>query len=142
MDDVILSKIESLKRCVDRIKAKTPLNKDILFEDWDIQDIIVVNLERAIQLSVDIASFILSESDMQTSTPMTMAESFGYLHQAGIIRKQTAEKLQKSVGFRNIAVHAYRSIDWDVVYSVITRHLKDFQDYAGEIMEWLEREKS
>jgi hypothetical protein len=28
-----------------------------------------------------------------------------------------------------------------VVYSVITRHLKDFQEYAGEIMEWLEREK-
>jgi uncharacterized protein YutE (UPF0331/DUF86 family) len=94
---LILSKIESMKRCVDRIRAKTPLSKDILFEDWDIQDIIVVNMERTVQLSVDIASFILSESEMQTSMPMTMAESFRYLHQAGIIQKQTAEKLQKSV---------------------------------------------
>jgi len=138
-DDVILSNIVSLKRCVDRIRAKTPLSKDILFEDGDIQDIIVVNLERAIQLSVDIASFILSESDMQSSTPMTMAESFRYLHQAGIIRKQTSEKLQKTIGFRNMT---HRSVDWDEVYSLITRHLKDFQEYAGEIMEWLKREKS
>ena len=37
---VILLKIESLKRCINRIKSKQPECKESLYSDWDIQDII------------------------------------------------------------------------------------------------------
>lgn len=44
-----------------------------------------------------------------------------------------ALRLKKSVGFRNIAVHAYDSIDWDIVFAIATDHLQDFMDYARVI---------
>ena len=45
---------------------------------------------------------------------------------------------EKSVGFRNIAVHEYHAINWYIVYSISTHDLKDFQAFAAEIVAWLE----
>lgn len=57
MDTVVLvEKLESLRRCIRRIEAKKPDNADQLKQDIDLQDILVLNLTRAILLSVDIGS--------------------------------------------------------------------------------------
>ena len=54
MDRLIVSeKLESLRRCLNRIQQKTPLEKETLSQDPDVQDILVVNLTRAVQLCVD-----------------------------------------------------------------------------------------
>lgn len=45
-------------------------------------------------------------------------------------RLAAALQLRKAVGFRNIAVHSYSSIDWAVVQAIVTRHLGDFEDFA------------
>jgi uncharacterized protein YutE (UPF0331/DUF86 family) len=76
---IIFSKLDSLKRCIDRIKEKTPDSLEALSSDLDRQDIIVLNLERAVQTSVDIASYIIAEKDVQT--PMSMSESFRLLNE-------------------------------------------------------------
>jgi len=38
-----------------------------------------------------------------------------------------------AVGFRNIAVHAYEAIDWDIVFSIAATHLADFEDLAKTV---------
>ena len=137
MDEtIILLKIASLERCLQRIRTKTPADRLTLAEDLDRQDIIALNLERAIQVSVDIASHIVAELDL--AAPMTMAESFGLLCQAGVISAPVAVRMQKSVGFRNIAVHEYDAINWDVVFAIITDHLEDFRKYAAEVVDWMQ----
>jgi hypothetical protein len=64
MDQVILAqKLESLRRCIQRVEEKTPSNANQLIQDPDVQDILVLNLTRAVQLCVDIGSHVISESD-------------------------------------------------------------------------------
>ncbi len=41
----------------------------------------------------------------------------------------------KAVGFRNVAVHTYQNIDWEIVYSIVTKNLTDFVDFAKIINE-------
>lgn len=130
--DVILNKLESLRRCIQRIEDKTPESVDLLVEDFDLQDIISVNLERAIQTCVDIGLHIIS--DLEVPVPETMADTFSVLNRAGYLDDAIAERLAKSVGFRNTAVHAYQEIDWDIVYCIITEHLSDFRDFSGQIL--------
>lgn len=138
MDEtIILLKISSLERCLRRIQEKIPADPTILASDLDRQDIISLNLERAIQVCVDIASHIVAELDL--AAPMTMAESFSVLHQAGILSESVARRMQKSVGFRNIAVHEYSAINWEVVFAIITEHLEDFRRYAAEIFKWMKK---
>jgi len=134
--DVILVKIESLERCLDRVQSKVPATAAALSEDLDSQDIIVLNLERAVQICVDISAHIIAE--LKVPVPMTMAESFERLARAGVIDEKLMERMQKSVGFRNIAVHEYESINWNIVYSIITKHMNDFRDYAAAVVDWME----
>src|SRR5207249_12175937 len=51
--DLISEKLESLRRCVQRVQKKCPATPEELMEDPDLQDIISLNLTRAVQLSVD-----------------------------------------------------------------------------------------
>lgn len=134
--DLILVKLESLRKCITRIEQKRPANADLLISDIDLQDIISVNLERAVQQCVDIASILISETD--TPPPATMASSFIALADCRIINSDLAEKLSKSVGFRNIAVHEYSRIDWNIVFSIITVNIDNFRNFASAVISHIE----
>ncbi len=131
---VIAQKLESLRRCIMRVESKTPPNLQTLIDDPDIQDVVVLNLTRAVQLCVDIASHIIADSP--ESAPSTMGESFVILAKLHIIDDTTATNLRRAVGFRNVAVHDYEDIDWAIVYAICTRHLQDFRKFAQNLVQY------
>lgn len=62
MDRLIIErKLDSLQRCLARVRDKTPADVATLEHDLDLQDVLVLNLSRAVQICVDIAVHILSE---------------------------------------------------------------------------------
>ena len=130
---VVHEKLESLRRCLDRIRQRRPDSVQALTDDADIQDILSVNLTRAVQLCVDIATHTLVTTDQPP--PETMGQSFDRLASAGVISKSVAERMKAAVGFRNIAIHSYREIDWEIVFAIVTEHLNDFEDFARAIVE-------
>ncbi len=135
MDQVILAqKLESLRRCVKRVEEKTPSGVNQLIQDPDIQDILVLNLTRAVQLCVDIGSHVISESDEMA--PTTMGDVFTTLQAVGAITPVTCESMQKAVGFRNIAVHNYAVISWEIVFAICRKFLADFRRFAKEITDY------
>ena len=120
---VIKTKLESLRKCLDRIETKKPETLDDLLQDIDVQDIIALNLERSVQLCVDIANHILSSLD--DAPAISMAESFERLCEKKIIPNDLGKSLKKAVGFRNLSVHAYYKIDWQLVWSILEGDLND-----------------
>jgi uncharacterized protein YutE (UPF0331/DUF86 family) len=133
---VLEEKLESLRRCLARVQGRVPPSAAQLHVDLDAQDIITINLERAVQLCVDSALHVLSVRD--STSPKSMTDAFAALAREGIISETVATRLGKAVGFRNIAVHAYDELDWDIVYSIATLHLDDFKNYMRELMAWVE----
>src|SRR5712691_11383235 len=129
--DVINCKLESLRRCIAQITSKMPITREVLRSNDDLQDIIVLNLERAVQICVDIAAHVMSETEMPP--PSTMAEGFARLAELQIHPLQLAESLQKAVAFRNILVHNYTDINWDIVTDMVTHRLTDFVQFAQAI---------
>ena len=96
--------------------------------------IIALNLSRAVQLSVDIGSHIISTMNMPA--PETMGQTFEILAQQNILPAHVADQLKKSVGFRNIAVHNYEAINWQIVHSIVSEHLQDFTEFAKAVAHW------
>lgn len=135
--DLIETKLESLRRCIERIAGKTPSSVDLLVHDPDLQDIIALNLQRAVQLSVDVAAHLIAETE--AIAPSTMAENFEILQKLEIIISPLAERMAKAVGFRNIAVHSYQAINWNVVYQICRHHLDDFRQFTKAVAQHLER---
>jgi len=138
MDQVIFDqKLESLRRCIKRVEDKTPSHVSELIKDQDIQDILVLNLTRAVQLCVDIGSHVISESE--EPAPTTMGDVFSTLENLGAIKSITCKAMRKAVGFRNIAVHNYDVINWEIVYAICNNLLVDFRRFASEITEYSAR---
>ena len=130
--ELVLAKLESLYRCIERVESQHITSLEELQLSLDKQDIAVLNLERAVQLCVDIASHILS--DAGGLVPDTMAGTFQALAAQGILDEALGEKLRKSVGFRNIAIHQYQDINHKILFTVITEHLQDFKDFAKAVL--------
>ena len=134
--EVIEQKVESLRRCLQRIREKCPPSADLLAVDLDLQDILTLNLSRVVQLCVDIGAHIVAARNIPP--PSTMGKAFDALAEAGIIDADLARRMKNAVGFRNIAVHNYEAINWFVVHAIATRHPDDFRAFAESVMrdEW------
>jgi uncharacterized protein YutE (UPF0331/DUF86 family) len=132
MDKVVVAKkIDSILRCLNRIALRLPATQAEFFQDFDAQDVVVLNLTRTIQMCVDIATHILATKDQ--ALPSTMAEAFLSLQQLNIITADIADKMRLSVSYRNVAVHVYDDIDLKITYDVARNHLADFKQYITQV---------
>jgi len=135
--EVIEQKLESLRRCLQRIAEKCPPDPATLGRDPDLQDIVTLNLNRSVQLCVDLGAHLIA--DLDVSPPDTMGQTFDALAHAGVIPEHLAQQLKKAVGFRNIAVNHYEEIDWAIVHGIALNHLSDFSEFAKVIAARLPR---
>ena len=92
--EVIEQKIESLRRCVERIRQKCPESADALVNDDDAQDILTLNLTRAVQLCVDMGAHLIAASDKPA--PDTMGQTFDVLSDLGVIPLELAARMKKA----------------------------------------------
>lgn len=137
MDPLIIEdKLEALRRCVDRIETKRAASADELSRDPDRQDILSLNLTRAVQLCVDIAMLVLTETEQPS--PQTMGDAFDALAHQSLISEALAQRLRAAVGFRNIAVHNYQAIDWTIVQSITHERVEDFREFASTVETYLD----
>ena len=131
MEEIVLMKIESIEKCLSRIESKVS-GTGFDLNDYDTQDIVVLNLQRACQQAIDLAIFIVTQ--LNFGIPKDSATAFDLLHEKNIIDLKTTKSMRSMVGFRNVAVHEYQRINNDIVYSVITAHLDDFRNYNRQLI--------
>jgi uncharacterized protein YutE (UPF0331/DUF86 family) len=73
---------------------------------------------------------------MNMPAPETMGQTFEILAQQNVLPAQVADQLKKSVGFRNVAVHNYEAINWQIVHSIVSEHMQDFTAFASAVAQW------
>jgi uncharacterized protein YutE (UPF0331/DUF86 family) len=129
--DVVLAKVTAIQRCLRRIRDVTGLDAARL-GDLDVQDIFVLNLQRAIQSSVDLATHVIASEGLGISD--TVRGNFALLESAKIISKVLSKKMQSLVGFRNIAIHDYQALDVDILKAILTKHLRDLERFYTTIL--------
>ncbi|MBA5874177.1 MAG: DUF86 domain-containing protein [Nitrospira sp. CR1.2] len=66
--------------------------------------------------------------------PQENREAFGLLEKAGLLPAESASRLQRMVGFRNVAVHDYTSLNLEILQTIITTHLDDFRRFSSSIV--------
>ncbi len=131
-DDIIINKIETIKRCLTRINQEYITFEHELDKNYTKQDSIILNLERAAQASIDLSTHIIRVRNL--GIPKTSRDVFTLLDASNIITATTSEQMKKMVGFRNIAIHDYQNISLDIVKSILNNHLVDFEGFMQEII--------
>ena len=138
MPDVVLNKIQTIEKCLKRIREEYIGHEDEFEENYTKQDSVILNLERASQASIDIATHIVKTKSL--GLPNTSRELFTMLLDAGIISEAICKQMQGMVGFRNIAVHDYQNLNIAIVVAIVEKHLGDFEAFIREVFSgYLER---
>jgi uncharacterized protein YutE (UPF0331/DUF86 family) len=132
MDDVVLQKVESIERCVKRVKEEYQKSDSDFEQDYTRQDAAILNLQRACEQSIDLANYVIKKEKL--GMPTYSRESFEILQRNGIISEELAGSLTNMVGFRNLAVHEYASLDIKLINKIIEDHLEDFLDFTRKML--------
>ena len=129
--DVVLAKVAAIQKCLRRIKHVTDLDPDRL-DELDTQDIFVLNLQRAIQSAIDLATHIVASKGLGISD--TIGGNFVLLKHSKIITKSLSKKMQSMVGFRNIAIHNYQALDVNILKAILSKNLKDIEQFYTAVL--------
>jgi uncharacterized protein YutE (UPF0331/DUF86 family) len=130
--DVVTAKLAIIDRCLARISEVQGERRPEL-RPVDVDDITALNLQRAIQAAIDLANHVVAAEGY--GVPASQAELVSLLEQSGVLEPDLAHRLRKMVGFRNVAIHEYRSLDPAIVAAVVQRHLEDLKRLGARIIE-------
>lgn len=128
VDDVLLAKAAIIERCLKRIGEDYIGHEAEFSQDFMRQDAIILNLQRACEAAIDGAIHIVRTNHL--GLPQESREAFSLMQKAGLIEPDLANKMRAMVGFRNVAVHDYGSLNLDIVRAIIEKHLGDLRAFA------------
>jgi uncharacterized protein YutE (UPF0331/DUF86 family) len=127
--ELLAKKLALVESCVaDLRRLARPAE---LTHDVREQRFVERTLQLAIQAALDVASHIVS--DRRLGEPRTNRELFDLLERDGWVTAPLAATLQKMVGFRNILVHGYDTVDLAVVRDVVEHRLDDLLQFVAVV---------
>jgi len=130
-DDVILNKVATIERCVQRAREEYEAEPDTFATNYTRQDAAILNIQRACEAALDIGHYLIRRDKL--GIPQGARDVFSLLERAQWIDSGMSDALKRMVGFRNIAVHDYRALQLPIVTTIIEKHLDDFLAF-GRVM--------
>lgn len=134
MNDIIINKIQSIQRYVQRAREIYASDPDGFDTDCIRQDAAIFNVLRACEQAIDLANHVIRKHKM--GIPGSSTESFDLLRQKSVIDAPLAEKLKKMIYFRNTVTHGYQRTDMNIVRAIIISDLDDLIHFGDSIMEF------
>lgn len=138
-NDIILERLTFLRNEVDYLKRERDRLR--LFKDYMDNVRLKRAVERSLQISVeaclDIGRRIIAVKGFRY--PEDNKDVFQVLSAEGIIPSEVLSALIDMARFRNLIVHDYARIDDARVYSILKKHLTDFDAFARAVVGYIER---
>ncbi len=131
LSDALAQKAARMRRCVERAREEHALATDFL-TDYSRQDAAVLNIQRACDLAIDMANMVISYENW--GLPRSAKDVFSVLQERGVLSANLSGSLQNMVGFRNIAVHEYETLNLAILEIVIAKKLDDLLGCAGVLL--------
>ena len=132
---LLLRKLAELEKHLGQIREFSTVSVEQYSSDWKIQRIVERTLQIMIELCIDIAGHIIS--DRKLRVPVSYADTFKSLAEAGLITPGALDIMEKMAKFRNIVVHQYEIVDTEIVIMILQKHLNDFLVFRDAVLQFL-----
>jgi uncharacterized protein YutE (UPF0331/DUF86 family) len=130
--DVVIAKAATIEKCLARVAEVRGRAPGALLP-IDVEDIVVLNVTRAAQAAADLAAHVVAAEGYGLTD--SLAAGFTLLEKQGILDAALALRMRAAMGFRNVAVHAYETVDPKIVEAIATHHVHDLRRFAAEMVE-------
>ena len=132
VDDVLINKAASIERCIMRIREEYLADPASFADNHSRQDAAILNIQRACVAALDMGQHLIRREKL--GLPQSARDVLTLLAQANWIEAALADSLKRMIGFRNIAVHDYQSLQMPITLNIITQHLDEFLLYSAAII--------
>jgi uncharacterized protein YutE (UPF0331/DUF86 family) len=132
LDDVLINKAASIERCVARAREEYQRDPATFATDLTRQDAAILNIQRACEAALDMGQHLIRRERL--GVPQSARDVFALLAQASRIDSDLADGLKRMVGFRNIAVHDYQTLQLPIMVAIIEKHLEEFLQYSQTLL--------
>ena len=133
VDDVLINKAATIERCVQRAREEYFSEPATFATNFTRQDAAILNIQRACEATLDMGQHLIRRDRL--GVPQSARDVFALLARAGRIEPALAEGLRRMVGFRNIAVHYYQSLQLPITVAIIEKHLDEFLQYSKTLLQ-------
>ena len=121
------------------LQAEYGGHEEELETNFTRQDSVILNLQRACEAAIDAAMHLVRVRKL--GIPQDSRDAFDLLGEAGLLSPELRDRLKAMVGFRNIAVHDYRTLNMEVVRNILETRLSYFREF-GTLLVRMQPEKS
>lgn len=131
-DKVLLHKAKVIERCVARAREEHIAAQGHFATDHTRQDAAVLSLQRACEAALDMAQRVISQQGWGIAE--TSKDLFAVLQHQHVIEPALAKTLINMVGFRNLAMHDYDELNYDIVESIIKKDCTDLLSFSEQMV--------
>ena len=137
-DDILFNKATIIERCIKRIDEEYSADKTL--KDYTHLDAMTLNIERACQAAIDMATHILAIEHL--GIPQSNSDAFALLEKNDIITSELFHSLKAMVGFRNVAIHEYQALDTEILCYIAKDGCEDFIKLCAAVGIKIKREST
>jgi uncharacterized protein YutE (UPF0331/DUF86 family) len=131
-DDVLLNKAATIERCVARAREEFNADPQTFATNFTRQDAAILNIQRACEAALDMGHHIIRRESL--GLPQSSRDVFALLATAHWLKPELAESMKHMVGFRNIAVHEYQTMQLPITVNIIQLQLGEFLAYSRQML--------
>lgn len=131
-DDVLINKAATIERCVQRAREEYEKDPSSFSTDFTRQDAAILNIQRACEAALDMGQHLVRRERL--GVPQSARDVFDLLNRGGWLEASLLVVMKNMVGFRNIAVHEYQTLQLPITVAIITQHLDDFTRFTRAIL--------
>lgn len=128
-DNVSFNKASIIERSLKRMREE--FIKDESLTNFTYIDAMVLNLQRACQVAIDLANHIVAIKHL--GIPQSSGEAFVLLNKNGIITDDLVKSMIAMAGFRDIAIHEYQEINLEILKIIATKEYRSIVDYCRQL---------
>lgn len=126
--EIIKRKLSLIAKYIDDLKKYENCSfEEFMQNHYEIERLI----ELLIEVSIDIIFHIIAEKD--EPPPLSYRAGFLRAGELGIISNPLAVSLSKASGLRNILIHEYEEIDYNLLHQSVNLAIRDFSNFIGEL---------
>lgn len=132
--DILKRKLSEIEKYFQILKPLKKKSKEVIKKDPITYGAVERYLYLLCQATIDFAEAVISYSNLRK--PGSYGEVFEILSEGdGLISRPLSLKMVKMTGFRNVLAHAYGEVDFEKLYTVLTKDIDDIKEFVKKVKE-------
>lgn len=134
INGVVTGKLTNLQQRLAELRTLYPLTEERL-QEWMVLRAVERDLQVAVEIVIDVCQRLISLAGLPPAS--SSREAVEGCVTLGAL--SSADPYRHLVGFRNIIVHRYESVQPEILLRLVNEHLEDFERFVQEVLTYASR---